>query len=203
MVKSDYLKYLTFIFGIMTVIVKFAAGVISASVFVVVSAFYSLSAFAAKTVCRVFSDRESSCVYFVVAGITFAAAMFYFACAIKELTEPSGFAFGLIPAIALAAVSFADIAAAVKEYIGVVKSKKGLDIARRRMDVCKAVAAIALTQTALIAVNEGGEGLSFYIPTGIIAAAAMTISSLLTMSKGIAIYLDEKRKNHVPEDGEK
>lgn len=191
--KKDYGKYLSLVSGILTVLVKLIAGAVSASVFVVVSAFYSLSTLVAKTACRIFREKESPAVYLFVAGVTGAAALFYSAGAVKELFEPSGFGYGLIPAIALATVSFADIAAAIAGYVGALKSEIGLDAARRRIDVCKGVAALALTQTALLSVSSEPSGAAFYIPTGIIAAVAMTVSSLLTFYKGAKLFRSRKK----------
>lgn len=197
--------YLSVAFSAIATLAKFIAGVASASVFTVLSAFYSCGFGVAKSLCikgaKETDERRRAHLYFAVAGVAGASAAFYIAGAVKQIVEPSGFGYGLIPAITVAAVAFYDLAAAIIGLVKESKAKDGFGVAMKRINLSGAIAALALTQTALMSVSDGRAPASAGI-MGIIAGAVTAIGAVLTLIKGASLLSEIKKEEAAGEESE-
>lgn len=188
--------YLSVALSAVTAMVKFIAGAVSLSVFTVVSAFYSCGVMIAKALC-VKGGKESGAkrrayLCLAVAGVTAASAGLYAVGAVKQLLDPVGFGYGLIPAIAVATVAFYDLGAAVVGLIGAARKKDCFGVEMKRINLSGALAALALTQTALLSVNGGGNLSSSGI-LGIVAAAVTFVGAAVAAVKGIKLLFAVKK----------
>ena len=182
-------KIYSLIFCAVTVIVKFIAGAVTSSVFVVVSAFYSCGTGIAKVLCfkgeRYAGSGQKYYLCLACAGVLFASALLYCAGAVRQLYAPSSFYYGKIPAIAIATVSFYDLGAAVA---GIVKERKKGNCfvkALKRINFTGALAAIALTQAAILSFADGVSNKEANAIAGIIVGAAIILSAAITLADGL------------------
>lgn len=178
-------KIYSLILNVATVIVKFAAGAVTSSVFVVVSAFYSCGTAIAKALCikgeRGGRGEGDFNLCIACAGVMFASALLYCAGAIRQFWIPSTVYFGKIPAIAIAAVSFCDLGAAIA---GMVKERKRGSCfvkALKRINFTGALAAIVLTQTAILSFADNGANDHANAVAGIIVSVVIVICAAVTL----------------------
>ena len=99
---------------------------------------------------------------------------------------------GMIAAITIAAVSFYDLGAAIAGLIGAAKAKDGFGVELKRINLSGALAALALTQTALLSVS-GGQALSSSGIMGVVAGAVTAIGALLSALKGCRLRTAVKK----------
>lgn len=182
-------KIYSLIFSAATVIVKFIAGAVTSSVFVVVSAFYSCGTGIAKVLCfkgeRYAGSGEKYYLCLACAGVLFTSSILYIAGAVRQLYVPSAYNYGKIPAIAIAAVSFYDLGAAIA---GIIKERKKGNCfvkALKRINFTGALAAIALTQAAILSFADGGSNKEANAVAGIIVGAAIIVSAAITLADGL------------------
>lgn len=188
--------YLSVAISAVSTVAKLVAGAVSLSVFTVLSAFYSCGFLIAKALClkgrKERGAKRRVLLYLSVAGVTGASAIFYTVGAVRQLVDPVGFGYGMIAAITIAAVSFYDLGAAIAGLIGAAKAKDGFGVELKRINLSGALAALALTQTALLSVS-GGQELSSSGITGVIAGAATAIGALLSALKGFRLRAAVKK----------
>lgn len=122
------------------------------------------------------------------------AALFYGAGAVKSFFVPSTFAFGIIPAIAVATAAFYETISAVAGTIMAAKAKDGIRLTYKRIHLSAAVAALALTQTALLAVNSDTQNAIANASMGVIAAAVTAICATDAFARGRKEKKKEKEK---------
>lgn len=170
--------------NVLTAVLKFAAGAATLSVSVVVSGFYTLCMTAAKTVCRFRGDKKLSDIYYVAGGFLAFAALFYGAGAVKAFFVPATFAFGLIPALAVATAAFFETGTAVAGMIGAARAKDGIRLTLRRINFSAAVAALSLTQTALLAVSSDAQNSPANAVMGVIAAIVTAAGAVDVFARG-------------------
>lgn len=192
-------KFYSLALSVCTTMVKLIAGALTASVFVVVSGFYSCFAGVAKALCYKGSgeiaEKKRAQIYLAVACMTGAAALLYLAGVIRQFFVPLSFGYGLIPAIALAAVSFYDLGAAIAGLVKAFKEKDGFRVALKRINLSGALAAIALTQVAILSVTSGSGNYAADAAMGVAAGAVMTLSSAMTLAKGLKAMKEAKSKS--------
>lgn len=180
--------------NVLTAVLKFVAGAATMSVTVVVSGFYTLCMTAAKAVCTSRGNGKKSNVYSVTALFLGLAALFYALISVKAFFVPPSFSFGLIPAIAVAAAAFYETGSAVVGTIRAAKAKDGVRLTLKRIHFSAAVAALALTQTALLAVNSDTQNVFANASMGIIASLVTAASAADTFARGRKEKKREKAK---------
>lgn len=185
----------------LTALVKLVAGAVSASVFIVISGFYSLGTGIAKEICYIGKKREAETggnLYFAVAATHAVSAMLYAACAIRQLYVPPTFEYGTIAAIAVAAVAFYELGSAIAGIVRTAK-KGGFALAVKRINLSKASAAIALTQIALLSSNQEGVTAAG-AAMSLIAAAVMGCCALATAVQGFRVKKADKQRENTEGD---
>lgn len=180
--------------NVSTALLKFVAGAATMSVTVVVSGFYTLCMTAAKASCMFRGEERKSTACFSAALFLALAALFYGAGAVKSFVVPSTFAFGIIPAIAVATAAFYETISAVAGTIMAAKAKDGIRLTYKRIHLSAAVAALALTQTALLAVNSDTQNAIANASMGVIAAAVTAICATDAFARGRKEKKKEKEK---------
>lgn len=195
-VNKETKGYLSVASSAVSTVAKLVAGAVSLSVFTVLSAFYSCGFLIAKALClkgrKESGAKRRVLLYLSVAGVTGASAIFYTVGAVRQLVDPVGFGYGMIPAITIAAISFYDLGAAIAGLIGAAKAKDGFGVELKRINLSGALAALALTQTALLSVS-GGQALSSSGIMGVVAGAVTAIGSLLSALKGFRLRTAVKK----------
>ena len=180
--------------NVSTALLKFVAGAATMSVTVVVSGFYTLCMTAAKASCMFRGEERKSTACFSAALFLALAALFYGTGAVKSFFVPSTFAFGIIPAIAVATAAFYETISAVAGTIMAAKAKDGIRLTYKRIHLSAAVAALALTQTALLAVNSDTQNAIANASMGVIAAAVTAICATDAFARGRKEKKKEKEK---------
>ena len=180
--------------NVSTALLKFVAGAATMSVTVVVSGFYTLCMTAAKASCMFRGEERKSTACFSAALFLALAALFYGTGAVKSFFVPSTFAFGIIPAIAVATAAFYETISAVAGAIMAEKAKDGIRLHYKRIHLFAAVAALALTQTALLAVNSDTQNAIANASMGVIAAAVTAICATDAFARGRKEKKKEKEK---------
>ena len=180
--------------NVSTALLKFVAGAATMSVTVVVSGFYTLCMTAAKASCMFRGEERKSTACFSAALFLALAALFYGTGAVKSFFVPSTFAFGIIPAIAVATAAFYETISAVAGAIMAAKAKDGIRLTYKRIHLSAAVAALALTQTALLAVNSDTQNAIANASMGVIAAAVTAICATDAFARGRKEKKKEKEK---------
>ncbi len=189
--KKDTRGYLSVAISAIATLVKMIAGAVSLSVFTVLSAFYSCGFSIAKALC-VKGRKENvagrkAALFLAVAGVTGVSSVFYTVGAVRQILSPADFGYGLIPAIAVAAVAFYDLISALVGLVGAARKNDGFGTEMKRINLSGALAALALAQTALMSVVGEGASPSAGI-FGIIAGAATAIGAAFTAAKGLSLY---------------
>ncbi len=185
--------------GSLITLVKLAAAASTASVFAVVSAFYSCTALAAKILCargrKAENADKKTAVMATVAALLVASAVFYTAGAVRSFFTATSSSYGKIPSIAIAAVSFYELVAAI---CGLVKASKRKDVfysAMKRVNMTGAIAAIALTQAAILSFADGADNSVANAIIGLIAGCSMTASAVTSAIVAIKLFAAGKKNN--------
>ena len=147
--------------GSLITLVKLAAAASTASVFAVVSAFYSCTALAAKILCargrKAENADKKTAVMATVAALLVASAVFYTAGAVRSFFTATSSSYGKIPSIA--------------------------------------IAAIALTQAAILSFADGADNSVANAIIGLIAGCSMTASAVTSAIVAIKLFAAGKKKN--------
>lgn len=186
--REKIIRFNSLALSAVATVIKLTAGAVSASVFIVISGFYSCGTGIAKALC--FKGRNETdkgrCAkfYLAIAGVLTVSALLYIAGAVRQFFVPAFFGFGLIPAIAVAAVAFYDLGAAIYGLVKAAHAKNGFRVALKWINLSSAFAAIALTQVAILSVNSDGGDPIANAAMGLVAGAVMAGCALATAVKG-------------------
>lgn len=192
--------------GSMITLVKLIAAAATASAFVVMSAFYSCTALAAKVLChrgrKAESEDKKIAIMATVAALLVASAVFYTAGAIRLFFVPATSGYGKIPAIAIAAVSFYELISATHGLVKAAKKKDLFYSAMKRVNFTGALAAIALTQVAILSFAGGNVDSSSNAIIGVIAGCSMSASAITSAIVAIRLFVAKKRRGEEREYAE-
>lgn len=196
--KTAKRHVITSAISVAVAMIKLIAGAVSLSVTVIFSGFCTLLLTAGKAVCRIGERNPSFRPYYAVAALQALAALLYGAAAVRAYYFPPGFAFGLVPAILIAAAAFYELGSATVGSVRAARQKNGVRLTLKTIYLSGAFNALALTQTALLSVG-GGSVTSASSAMSFITAAVTAVCAAVTLRSGLKSRGEEETETE-PQD---
>ena len=191
---------ITIFFNYAVSVGKAVIGILTSSAFFFVSAIYSLILGLARQIyhrgaAASRDDVRRELKYYLRISIMYAiAALIYTGYMLRLFFLRQIDDFGLVIAIAVATVSFVELAVAIRGLIRANKRKDMLVSALKTLNFSCALVAIVMTQSVLLGVGASEEMLDIYCVSIAISGLAVGCVSFLLASLMIAKYFRERRK---------
>lgn len=197
--EERFHNLITMIFNFIWALLKIVFGLIKLSGFLCVSAIYTFCLGISKHMFfkgrkSVKNNEDSVNQYYLFIGIVIiVASICYLIYMVRLFFIPSNTTYGMIPAIAIAAMAFTELYFAIYGLIKAGKKKDLLTEGLKAINLVSALSAIALTQTAILSFTMEGD-MSKY--NGIMGTIVGVISICLGIYIVIKSIIINKRNNN-------
>lgn len=199
--RAQYTTTITMIGNLVSAMIKLLFGAFTLSIFITISGFYSVGIGTCKFIYILGKEKSNEQIskerkyYLLITFVLLLSSIFYIVYMIRLFFIKSSYDYGIIPAITIALISFAELTVAI---FGLFKSNKRKDLllsGLKCVNLASAFTAIALTQAMLLSfnANEIGVDHSKYNAVGGVVFGTLCLIISLTMC---FIYKKSKDSNN-------
>lgn len=191
---------ITMIFNFVWAAIKIIFGIVKLSGFLCVSAIYTFCLGVSKHMFfkgrkQAKTEADSEMQYYLFIGIVICvASICYLIYMVRLFFIPSTTSYGEITAIAIAAMSFTELGFAIYGLIKARKQKDLLTEGLKAINLVSAMAAIVLTQTAILSFTSE-DNMSYYNGIGGVVVGALSL--ILGFYMIIKCIVINKKNNNV------